>query len=79
MDWFFGFAVIGGMILLRIAVPILIMGLLIWGLRRLNARWEAEAGAERQRQTTWQPSPSASPSTPVILERGRSASLPESG
>lgn len=74
MEWFFGLAVIGGMVLLRIGVPILIMVLLIWGLRRLNARWEAEAevGVERNRRQL-------SPSAPAILERSRSASLPESG
>jgi hypothetical protein len=77
MEWLYGLAVIGGMVLLRIAVPILIMVLLVWALRRLNARWEAEADKARVERNRPQPLPS--PSVPAILERSPSASLPESG
>jgi hypothetical protein len=43
MEWWFGFAVIGMMILLRLALPALTMAAFIAALHRLNARWETTA------------------------------------
>ena len=38
-----------GLFLLRIAVPIAITALIVYGLRRLDAKWQAEAEAEAHR------------------------------
>lgn len=46
MELSFGAIVMGMMVLLRIVVPILVMVLVVWALRRLNARWDAEAQQE---------------------------------
>jgi 5-enolpyruvylshikimate-3-phosphate synthase len=33
--------------LLRLGVPIAVTGAIVWGLRRLDARWQVEADAQR--------------------------------
>lgn len=43
MEWLFGLEVVGGMLILRLVVPILIMSLLVHLLHRMEARWEASA------------------------------------
>ena len=41
--------VVAGFFLLRIGVPVLVMAALVYGLKRLDQRWEAEARAMQQR------------------------------
>ena len=43
MAWLFGLEVVGVMLILRVAVPILLISLLVYMLHRLEARWEAAA------------------------------------
>ena len=43
MAWLFGLEVVGVMLILRVAVPILLMSLLIHMLHRLETRWQATA------------------------------------
>ncbi len=38
---------IAALFVLRIGVPLAIMGLIVWWLRRLDARWQAEAEARQ--------------------------------
>lgn len=46
MDWLFEAAVIGGMFILRLGVPLAITLAAGYLLRRLDARWQAEAWAQ---------------------------------
>ncbi|RLT41109.1 MAG: hypothetical protein DWI57_07430 [Chloroflexi bacterium] len=48
MDGFYATAVILGLFLLRLGVPLLITAAVCYGLRRLDTRWQAEAEAERR-------------------------------
>ncbi len=48
MDGFYTATVILGFFLLRLGVPLLITVAVCYGLRRLDARWQAEAEAENQ-------------------------------
>ena len=43
MEWFFEAAIIISMFVLRLGVPIVLMFLISCALRRLDARWQAEA------------------------------------
>lgn len=43
MDWLYTFGTLVLGLLLRLAVPIGLTALLVWGLRRLDERWQAEA------------------------------------
>jgi hypothetical protein len=43
MAWLFGLEVVGVMLILRVAVPILLMALLVHMLHRLDAKWQAVA------------------------------------
>lgn len=59
MDWLLQTVIIFGMFVLRLAVPLAIVLLVGYWLRRLDARWQAEAQAQREarlaRQATAQP------------------------
>ncbi|HRJ45583.1 MAG: hypothetical protein KJZ86_16055 [Caldilineaceae bacterium] len=46
MDSFYAVTMILGFFLLRLGVPLLITLAVCYGLRRLDARWQAEAEAE---------------------------------
>lgn len=54
MEGFYAAMVLIGIFVLRLGVPILITGAVVYGLHKLDARWEAEAQA-----TLKQPSPEA--------------------
>jgi hypothetical protein len=45
MEWLLGLETIIGMAFLRVVVPVGITLLLGYFLRRLNAKWQAEAGS----------------------------------
>lgn len=47
MDGFTEIAAIVVLFILRLGVPIAVTAAIVWGLRRLDARWQAEAEAER--------------------------------
>ncbi len=48
-------AVFIGMLLLRVGVPALVIVAIGWGLKRLDARWEAEARAYQAKEAAKQP------------------------
>lgn len=48
MDWWLQVAIILGMFILRLGVPLLITLAIGYWLRRLDARWQAEALAQRE-------------------------------
>jgi hypothetical protein len=43
MEWLLGLGVVGAMVALRLAVPLLVMAFLVYALHRLEARWTAAA------------------------------------
>ncbi|MEJ2209909.1 MAG: hypothetical protein P8129_12835 [Anaerolineae bacterium] len=55
---------------MRILVPILVMVVLVWALRRLNARWEAEAAQQESEPEPRQEKSHRQRSAAPILERG---------
>jgi hypothetical protein len=66
MDWWLQAAIILGMFILRLAVPLVIVLLVGYWLRRLDARWQAEAQAQWEASRTQQePEPVQS----KVLER----------
>ncbi len=52
---FLDLVVVAGMFFLRIGAPLLVMAGLVYGLKRLDRRWEAEARASRQAEAVVQP------------------------
>jgi hypothetical protein len=63
---FLDLVVVAGMFFLRIGVPLLVMAGLVYGLTRLDRRWEAEARASRQAEAAKQPAvqPGTRPQAP---------------
>lgn len=49
MGPYFEIAVVAGFFLLRLGVPVAVTAAIVWWLRRLDARWEAEADAQSRR------------------------------
>ena len=49
MEWWEQTAIIAGMFILRLGVPLAITLLVGYGLNRLDAKWQAEAEARRQK------------------------------
>jgi hypothetical protein len=47
MDGISEMMAIGGLLLLRVGVPLAVTGLITWGLHRLDARWQADAEARQ--------------------------------
>ncbi len=47
MRWLNDVAVLSGLFVLRLGIPLAIMILISWGLGRLDRRWQAEAEAQR--------------------------------
>jgi len=45
MDWWLGVVVMIVLALLRVALPVALIALLAYGIRRLDARWHPEATA----------------------------------
>lgn len=45
MDWWLGVMVVIVLTMLRVALPIALIALLAYGIRRLDARWHPEASA----------------------------------
>ena len=70
MDGLLQVAVIVGMFILRLGVPLLITFLVAYWLRRLDGKWEAEARARQE--TEPEPAPAEGPQRsvpkPTILE-----------
>ncbi len=60
MEWWWQVAVIAGMFVLRLGVPLAITLLVGYWLRRLDAKWQAEAEA-RWQASQLQPEPVQSP------------------
>jgi hypothetical protein len=44
VDWLYTFGTLVLGLLIRLAIPIALTALLVWSLRRLDERWQAEAG-----------------------------------
>ncbi len=63
---FLDLLVVVGMFFLRIGAPLLVMAGLVYGLKRLDRRWEAEARASRQAEAAEQPAarPGTRPQAP---------------
>lgn len=47
MDWMNGIMVFGIGLAIRVGIPILLTILVVWGLRRLDQRWQTEAKLRR--------------------------------
>jgi len=71
-----GLAVVGGMVLLRILVPILVMVVLAWALHRLNARWEAEAQQEAEPEPQQEKVHRPRSGAPILERRGPLGEFP---
>lgn len=71
--------VVAGFFLVRIGVPVLLMAGLVYGLKRLDRRWEAEArAAQRQAQVVERPAvqPPAQKPGRVVRVPGAQPQLP---
>lgn len=67
MDGLLQVAVIVGMFILRLGVPLLITLLVAYWLRRLDGRWEAEARARQETEPTVTEEAQKPISKPTIL------------
>ncbi len=70
MDVFTEIAALIVLFLLRLGVPIAVTAAIVWGLRRLDARWQAEAEAERiERAVAKGLLPPTAVTSPLAMER----------
>lgn len=69
MPSFLDLLVVVGMMFIRIGVPAVVIGLLAYGLKRLDARWEREAGDYAAKQTGAQPGVRPQQPRPAIPAR----------
>jgi hypothetical protein len=67
MDGLLQIAVIVGMFILRLGVPLLITLLVAYWLRRLDGKWEAQARARQQTEPTPAEKPQSAAPKPTVL------------
>lgn len=81
MGPYFEIAAVAGLFLLRLGVPLAITAVVVWWLRRLDARWQAQAEAESRRVLELKAEPvvvaAAQPARPCWEERNCAESVRE--